>query len=122
MRIIKLTEKSVDKMYGVAEMLAETAEAFMDCLDGLETGLRDEPWNGGEEHGQEYPHNDMESGNRYDGPGYHHMGGRGQESSGYRDMIGQSYGPQAYRRGSMGHRGEIADRRGVKGTGRYGRY
>ena len=120
MKIIKLTEKSVDKMYGVAEMLAETAEAFMDCLDGLEAGHREEPEDGSENYGQEYPHHDMDSGNRYDGPGYHNMGDRGQGSSGFREMGNQ--GGSGYRRGYMGHRGEIADRRGVKGTGRYSRY
>lgn len=109
MRIIKLTEKSIDKMYGIAEMMLEAAETFMECLDEMEMGHREEDWDE-EEYNDEDSFDDMESGNR-SSSGYRSrsMGNRGGNSSGQR-------------RGSMGHRGEIANRRGVKGTGRYSRY
>lgn len=109
MRIIKLTEKSIDKMYGIAEMMSEAAETFMECLDEMEMGHRVEDWDE-EEYNDEDSFDDMESGNRSSwGYRSRSMGNRGGNSSGQR-------------RGSMGHRGEIANRRGVKGTGRYSRY
>lgn len=108
MRIIKLTEKSVNKMYDIAEQVSEAMEQFMECLDKLEMGNREEDWDDQEDYDEEDP-SDMESGNRSHKQGY--RGGMGNRGSG-----------SGYRRGSMGHRGEIADRRGVKGTGRYSRY
>lgn len=108
MKMIKLTEKSVNKMYGIAEQISEAMEEFMECLEKLEMGNRDEDWDEEEDYDEEDP-SDMESGNRSHRQGYRGgMGNRGSSGSGYR-------------RG-MGNRGEIADRRGVKGTGRYSRY
>lgn len=110
MRIIKIQEKSINKMYGIAEQISEAMEEFMECLDNLNMGNREEEMDQEQDWNEEYS-DEMEGGNRYGGGYREHpssMGNRGYQGSGYR-------------RG-MGHRGEIANRRGVKGTGRYSRY
>lgn len=107
MKMIKLTEKSVNKMYDIAEQISEAMDQFMECLDKLEMGNGDEDWDDGEDYEEEDP-SDMESGNR-------------SHRQGYRSGMGNRGSGSGYRR-SMGNRGEIADRRGVKGTGKYSRY
>lgn len=112
MKIIKLTEKSVNKMYGIAEDIAEAAEAFMECLDKVDMGNREEDWDQDEEDWDEDYSEEMETGHRR-GKGYRQ--GSGSSSMGNRGGYG-------YRSGVTAKRGDISARRGVKGTGRYSRY
>ena len=112
MKIIKLTEKSVNKMYGIAEDIADAAEAFMECLDKVDMGNREEDWDQDEEDWDEDYSEEMETGHRR-GKGYRH--GSGTHPMGSRGGYGN-------RSGVTARHGDISARRGVKGTGRYSRY
>ncbi|MBE6246146.1 MAG: hypothetical protein E7110_01860 [Bacteroidales bacterium] len=122
MKIIRISEKGVQKMYNVAEMISNAAESFMECLDEMQgMGQREDDEEYDEE---EYYEEDMEYGQEemgQRGSGYmgnrnNNMGNRGGSGS-----MGNRSGSN-YRKGVMARHGDIANRRGVKGTGRYSRY